>query len=261
MGAFVIACANHKGGVGKSTTVANLAAAWAAEGRGVLAVDFDPQGSLGISMGVDVERLQRTVYDVMVGEGSVELRSSIVATRVPGFDLAPSNLDLAAAEVELLSEVGHERFLSDMLNSVRDQYDYILIDCPPSLGLLSINALVAADLVIVPMQAEYLAMRGIKQLLKAVGKVQKRINPRLRIRVLVTMVSSTLHCKEVIEEIREVRAHDVFDTVIKRSIKFADASVIGQPIVVGSAGSDLARSYVDLMKEVEQCQHALAVAV
>lgn len=259
MGAMVIACANHKGGVGKSTTVANLGGAWASAGKRVLAVDFDPQGSLGISMGLDVDALRTSVYDVLTGEGT-DLRACIVGTGVPGFDLAPSNLDLAAAEVELLSEVGHERFLHDALRPVRETYDYVLIDCPPSLGLLTINALVAADLVVIPLQAEYLAMRGIKQLLKAVGKVQKRVNPTLQVRVLVTMATATLHCREVIDEIREVRADDVFETVIKRSIKFADASVAGQPLVIGHLRSEQAQSYLKLAEEIEAWQHAAVVA-
>lgn len=257
MGAFIVACANHKGGVGKTTTVANLAAAWAAAGRRVLAVDFDPQGSLGISMGIDVDALSLTVYDVL-GEEGAALMATITRTSVPGFDLAPANLDLASAEVELMSEVGHERFLADAIEPVRAAYDYVLIDCPPSLGVLTVNALVAADLVVVPMQAEYLAMRGIRQLLKAVSKVQKRVNPRLRVRVLVTMATGTLHSREIIDEIREVRGHDVFETVIRRSIKFADATVAGQPVVLSGA-SEHARSYTMLMREVEEWRHAMAV--
>jgi chromosome partitioning protein len=236
--------------------VANLGAGLALLKKRVLLVDLDPQGSLTLSLGFNTDTLERTVYHALADSEHVGLADVVQSTPVPGLRLAPSNLDLAAAEVEFLSEVGHERILTEALDPLRNSYDYILIDCPPSLGLLTINALVAADRVLVPLQAEYLAMRGIKQLFKAVGKVRKRINPELAICILVTMVTTTVHAREIIEEIREVRGTEVFDTVIKRSIKFAESSVQGVPIVVSHSSAEQALSYRKLAKEIVQWQPA-----
>jgi chromosome partitioning protein len=256
MSATIIACSNHKGGVGKTTTVANLGAALALLKKRVLLVDLDPQGSLSLSLGQNIDELQQTIYTALADADNVSLASVVLSTPVRGLSLAPSNLDLAAAEVEFLSEVGHERILTEVLEPVRSQYDYILIDCPPSLGLLTINALVAAHRVLVPLQAEYLAMRGIKQLFKAVGKVRKRINPELDISILITMATTTVHAREIIDEIRDVRGTEVYQTTIKRSIKFAESSVQGVPIVVSHPSLEQALSYRKLAKEVVQWQPA-----
>lgn len=230
--ARVIAVANQKGGVGKTTTVINLGAALAEHGRDTLLVDLDPQAALSAGFGINSYALDTSIYEVMVYARDVTLESIIQPVR-PHLDLAPSTIDLAAAEMELISAIGREYVLKEHLVTVEDRYHYILIDTPPALGLLTINALTAADEVLIPVQCEFLAMRGIRVLLQTIEKVKAKLNPGLEILgVLGTMYNSrTIHAREVLEELRSVFGPKVFDVVIKSSIKFAEAPVAQQPIL------------------------------
>lgn len=222
--ARVIAMVNQKGGVGKTTSTINLAAALAEFGRKVLLVDFDPQGALSAGLGVNPHELDLTVYNVLM-DRKVSIRDAIHQTGVEGVDLLPANIDLSAAEVQLVNEVAREQVLDRALKSVEDEYDVVLIDCQPSLGLLTVNALTAAHGVIIPLICEFFALRAVALLVETIEKVQDRLNPRLQVDgVLATMYDArTLHSREVISRLVEAFGDKVFETVIKRSIKFADA--------------------------------------
>lgn len=249
--ARVIAMVNQKGGVGKTTSTVSLGAALAQYGRRVLLVDFDPQGALSVALGVPAHDLERTVYNLLMDEGCVA-QDVIVATSVPGLDLMPSNIDLSAAEVALVNEVAREHALVRGLAGVIDQYDYIIIDCQPSLGLLTINALTAAHGVIIPLECEYFALRGVKLLTDTVTKVQGRLNPNLQlIGVLATMYDArTLHTREVLDRVVDAFGDQVFHTVISRTIKFPDATVAGEPITVFAPSSPGAQAYRQLAREL-----------
>jgi chromosome partitioning protein len=228
---IVIVIANQKGGVGKTTTAINLGSALNELGQRVLLVDLDPQSALSAGLGVDSYQLAETIYDVLV-DSRVTMQSIIRSVRA-NLDVAPSNIDLAAAEVELISAIGREYIFKEALAPVRGNYDYILVDSPPSLGLLTVNALTAADEVIIPLQCEYLALRGMRSLLETIEKVRAKLNPHLEIRgILGTMFNSrTLHAQEVIDEIRSIFGDKVFDVVIKSSIRFAEAPVVHQSLL------------------------------
>lgn len=249
--ARVIAMVNQKGGVGKTTSTVNLGAALAEYGQRVLLVDFDPQGALSVALGVPAHELDRTVYNLLMDEDCVAA-DVIVATRVPGLDLIPSNIDLSAAEVALVNEVAREHALARALAGVIDDYDFIFIDCQPSLGLLTINALTAANGVIIPLECEYFALRGVKLLTDTVTKVQGRLNPRLElIGVLATMYDArTLHTREVLERVVDAFGDQTFHTVISRTIKFPDATVAGEPITVFAPSSAAAEAYRQLAREL-----------
>jgi chromosome partitioning protein len=227
----VIVVANQKGGVGKTTTAINLGSALNELGQRVLLVDLDPQSALSAGLGVDSYQLDETIYDVLV-DSRVTMHSIVRSIR-PNLDVVPSNIDLAAAEVELISAIGREYIFKEALAPVRDNYDYILVDSPPSLGLLTVNALTAADEVIIPLQCEYLALRGMRSLLETIEKVKAKLNPRLEIRgILGTMFNArTLHAQEVMNEIRSIFGDKVFDVVIKSSIRFAEAPVAHQSLL------------------------------
>ena len=233
MSARVISIANQKGGVGKTTTVINLGAALAELGRKTLLVDLDPQSALSEGFGINSYELEETIYNALVESHISSLESVTHYGIRPNLDVVPSNIDLAAAEMELIAAIGREYILKESLDPLRERYNYILIDCAPSLGLLTINALTASNSVLIPLQCEYLALRGMRTLIEVIEKVQRKLNPSLKILgILGTMYNArTIHAREVIEEIRSVFGDKVFDVVIRSSIKFAEAPVVHKPIL------------------------------
>ncbi|MFC4051606.1 ParA family protein [Actinomadura syzygii] len=250
--ARIVAVCNQKGGVGKTTTTINLGAALAECGRRVLLVDFDPQGALSVGLGKgDPRQLDLTIHNLLL-ERDTEWEDIVIETGVDGMDLLPSNIDLSGAEVQLVHEVGREYILQSALKSAVAHYDYILIDCQPSLGLLTINALAAAEGVLIPLECEYFAMRGVALLMETIEKVQGRINPDLVIDgVLGTMYDSrTLHTREVLGRIVEAFGEKVFHTVINRTVRFPDATVAGEPITFFDPNSMGANAYRSLAREV-----------
>ena len=249
--ALVIAMCNQKGGVGKTTTTINLGAALAELGRHVLLVDFDPQGSLSVGLGVNPHTLPASIYNLLMGRG-ISIDEVIGQTNVPGLDILPSNIDLSAAEIQLVSEVAREQTLLRLLEPVRSRYDVILIDCAPSLGLLTINALTAADRVMMPLECEFFALRGIALLTDTITKVQDRLNQRLEILgILWTMYDPrTLHSREVLERVVQAFGDQVFHTVIRRTVKFPETTVAGEPITTYAPTSPGAEAYRNLALEV-----------
>jgi chromosome partitioning protein len=249
--AHVIAMCNQKGGVGKTTSTINLGAALAGYGRRVLLIDLDPQGALSVGLGIPAQNMERTVYNALM-ERRTTLADVRVPTDVPGLDLVPSNIDLSAAEVQLVSEVAREQTLMRKLASVRNDYDYILIDCQPSLGLLTVNALTAAQGVMIPLECEFFSLRGVALLVDTIDKVKERLNPQLEISgILATMYDArTVHCKEVFSRVVEAFGDTVFKTVITRTVRFPETTVAGQPITTWAPTSSGASAYRDLAKEV-----------
>ena len=246
----IFAFTNQKGGVGKTTSSAALGAAAAELGKRVLLVDLDPQAGLTTSLGFDPATFETTVYEAFTD--GVDLASIIRDTKMPNVALVPANLDLAGAEAELIGEVAWERTLKEALAPLADRYDLVMLDCPPSLGVLTTNALVAADSAIVPMQCEYLALRALKQLQTIISKVRRKANPRLRVRILRTLYSgNTLHGREVFDEIARVAPDEVLKTYIKRTVRFADAAAAGETILSYAQSSDAAQAYRELAKELE----------
>ncbi|WP_024332678.1 ParA family protein [Gordonia hirsuta] len=249
--AKIIAVCNQKGGVGKTTSTINLGASLAEAGRRVLLVDLDPQGALSAGLGVPHHELEETVHNLLVAPYAAT-DDVLISTRVDGMDLLPSNIDLSAAEIQLVSEVGREQALARALHPVADRYDYILIDCQPSLGLLTVNALACADNVLIPMECEYFSLRGLALLTDTIDKVRDRLNPRLTLGgILVTMFDSrTLHSREVMARVVEVFGDAVFDTVISRTVRFPETSVAGEPITSWAPKSAGAEAYRNLAREV-----------
>lgn len=247
----VYAIAQQKGGVGKTTTAINLGAALVDDGKKVLLVDLDPQGALTAGVGQNPLALQRTIYDVL-RDGKARLGDIIQPTEA-GFDLAPANIDLAAAEIELASEPGRERILGEKLAPVLRRYDFVLIDCPPSLGLLTLNALTAATDVLIPVQTQYFALRGLDLLFNTIEKVKARINPALVVRgILPTMADSrTIHSREVLEELRNTYGQQVCKTAIPQTIKIADAQLAAKSIHAFAPSSPASEAYRQLAREVE----------
>ncbi|MEO5982412.1 MAG: AAA family ATPase [Pedococcus sp.] len=249
--ARIIAMCNQKGGVGKTTTTINLGAALAELGRKVLVVDFDPQGALSVGLGVNAQELDTTIYNLLVERGH-SITDVIQNTRTPNLDLVPANIDLSAAEVQLVGEVAREQILARVLRPIVDDYDVILIDCQPSLGLLTVNALTAAHGVIIPLECEFFAMRGVALLVDTIEKITDRLNPRLQVDgILATMYDGrTLHSREVVRSVVDHFSEQVFHTVISRTVKFPDATLAAEPITTYAPTHGAAAAYRQLAREL-----------
>ena len=251
--AKIIALFNQKGGVGKTTSTINLGAALTELGRKVLLVDFDPQGGLSLGLGVNAHTLplEQTVYFALM-DPTADVDQIILKSSVPGLDFLPANRDLGTAETTLGAEIGGQQFLKRTLNSLKDRYDVILIDCQPTMGQLTINALVAADEVIVPLQCEYFALHGFIELERNLDKVKNFLNPNLKlIGILATMFDKkTVHNREVLTTIIEKYPDDVFETIIAKTIRFPETTVVGEPITTYASSSGGAASYRRLAREL-----------
>ena len=249
--ARVIAVVNQKGGVGKSTTTVNLGASLAVMGRRVLLVDIDPQGNTTSGLGIDKRAIKDDIYAVLLADATIA--AATLPTAIPGLDVVPATINLAGAEIELVSALSRETRLRQALDDVRMTYDYIFIDCPPSLGLLTLNALTAATEVLIPVQAEYYALEGLSQLTKVVGRIRDALNPALRITgVLVTMFDGrTRLATEVLDEVNAYFPSNVFRTQIPRNIRLSEAPSYGKPVILFDVKSRGAQAYIALAREVE----------
>ncbi|HEY8452853.1 MAG: ParA family protein [Micromonosporaceae bacterium] len=253
--ARIIAMANQKGGVGKTTTTINLGAALAEYGRRVLLVDFDPQGALSVGLGANPHNLDLSIYNVLL-QDDVKVEDVLIKTNVDGLHLLPANIDLSAAEIQLVSEVAREMALARVLRPLQKDYDFILIDCQPSLGLLAINALTCAHGVLIPLECEFFSLRGVALLLDTIDKVRERLNFDLELEgILATMYDSrTTHSRQVLQRVVEAFGDKVYQTVITKTVKFPESTVAGAPITVLDPASSGARNYRQLAREVIAAQ-------
>lgn len=247
----VIAVANQKGGVGKTTTTVNLAACLAKLGKKVLLIDIDPQGNSTSGLGIDKRRCEKTVYDCLINE--TPMNEVMIETQYENLWICPSNLELSGAEIELISVIGRENRLKESVSTVKEDFDYIFIDTPPSLGLITINTMTAADSVIIPIQCEFYALEGVSQLIETIKQIKKALNPNLCIQgIVMTMYDARTNLAvEVVDEVKRFFPESVYKTIIPRNVRISEAPGFGRPVIYYDGSSRGAESYMELAEEIE----------